>query len=189
MTTTHTTTHTAGTTHVTPTGPGATGATGTAAATPAAPLSPVDAHKQAATNASAPRKTDSKTAFLADAIAAANLYPQPNSYPSSINNPGLLTRAWDPANYTLPTDGEAIRYPDIDTGSTALDTFVSKIMANPPSTQTPPPAQPLQPPFTPDMTIVAFAQAYAPSRWQAWTQAFCSYAGVSPDKKLSDVTA
>ena len=163
--------------------------------TPATPLSPTDQHKQVAQKEAQSQSADPKAVFLGDGIAYANLYTVPGSASHNDNNPGLLTRAWDPSNSGLPVDGGVIIYPDIDTGAKALHTFVGKILSNPPApapgTPAPhgTPAPKLSVPFTPDMTIQAFAQAYTPANADAWVKRFTDYTGVSSDAKLSEAAA
>jgi len=164
--------------------------------TPATPLSPTDQHKQVAQKEAQSQSADPKAVFLGDGIAYANLYTVPGSASHNDNNPGLLTRAWDPSNSGLPVDGGAIIYPDIDTGAKALHTFVGKILSNPPAPApgTPAPAGQAAPkpgalPFTPDMTIQAFAQAYTPANADAWVKRFTDYTGVASDAKLSEAAA
>ena len=163
--------------------------------TPATPLSPTDQHKQVAQKEAQSQSADPKAVFLGDGIAYANLYTVPGSASHNDNNPGLLTRAWDPSNSGLPVDGGVIIYPDIDTGAKALHTFVGKILSNPPApapgTPAPhgTPAPKLSVPFTPDMTIQAFAQAYTPANADAWVKRFTDYTGVASDAKLSEAAA
>jgi len=163
--------------------------------TPATPLSPTDQHKQVAQKEAQSQSADPKAVFLSDGIAYANLYTVPGSASHNDNNPGLLTRAWDPSNSGLRVDGVALIYPDIDTGAKALHTFVGKILSNPPApapgTPAPhgTPAPKLSVPFTPDMTIQAFAQAYTPANADAWVKRFTDYTGVASDAKLSEAAA